>query len=113
MPTSTRSETKDRVGSFFISPERRTYLQASRSFKNTASRDVLPAGIVREFGLHGARGTDGNYAASDQRPCERRSTYEEISVHPRFPVWLPPQPPESRLSVTTNLIHVGFREQFG
>jgi hypothetical protein len=68
MPTSTRSETKDRVGSFFISPERRTYLQASRSIKNTASRDVLPAGIVREFGLHGARGTDGNYAASDQRP---------------------------------------------
>ncbi len=68
MPTSTRSETGDRVGSFSYPPNGVHIYKPPVVSKKHASRDVLPAGIVREFGLHGARGTDGNYAASDQPP---------------------------------------------
>jgi hypothetical protein len=62
MPTSTRLETGDRVGSFFYPANVVHVYEPPGVSKKNASHDVLPAGIVREFRLHGARGTDGNHA---------------------------------------------------
>jgi hypothetical protein len=47
MPTSTRSETGDRVGSFFYPPNGVHIYKPPVVSRKHASRDVLPAGIVR------------------------------------------------------------------
>jgi hypothetical protein len=94
MPTSTRSETGDRVGSFLLPPERATYQQASHSIKNKPHLVMCcqqASCASSDYTKH-----VGRMRTTPQviNVCERSSTYEEISVHPRFPVWLPPQPPE-------------------
>jgi len=64
--------------------------------KNTASRDVLPAGIVRGFKEYGVVRQMGPRRWRTTS-VESRSAYGKTNVHPRFPIRLPPQPPEPRL----------------